>query len=75
MPATKNRSDDQTAFPHVGDRVAFQWGLETLEGIIVEDRGNLGIGGARMFRIEAELEPEHKIALELPTYEFKLKAA
>jgi len=75
MLATKKQNAEQTTLPHIGDRVAFRWGLETLEGIIVEDRGNLGVGGARMFRIEAELEPAHKITLELPTYEFKLKAA
>ena len=39
-----------------GDRVRFLWGLTPVEGVIIEDRGNLGAGGRRMYRIEARLD-------------------
>jgi len=37
----------------VGDRVRFQWGGNELEGMIVEDRGPLGIDGEQIVRVQA----------------------
>lgn len=52
-----------------GDRVWLFWGSTEVEGTVVEDRGNLGVGGKRLygvtFRVDdvsdpiyTELEPE-----------------
>jgi hypothetical protein len=35
----------------VGDRVRFRFGLTDVEGVIVEDRGNLGGRGKRLYGI------------------------
>jgi len=35
----------------VGDRVSFAWGVGRKEGVIVEDRGNLGGGGMRLYGV------------------------
>jgi hypothetical protein len=34
-----------------GDRVRFKFGLETVEGIVVEDRGPIGRGRRRLYGI------------------------
>jgi hypothetical protein len=39
-----------------GDRVRLRWGVSPVEGVIVEDRGNLGIGGRRLYRILLKLD-------------------
>jgi hypothetical protein len=35
----------------VGDRVRIPWGSEQVEATVVEDRGNLGEGGKRIYRV------------------------
>jgi len=35
----------------VGDQVAFRFGTAQVEGIVVEDRGNLGRGGKRLYGV------------------------
>jgi hypothetical protein len=35
----------------VGDRVRIPFGTESVEAIVVEDRGNLGVGGRRIYGI------------------------
>ncbi|WP_395088552.1 hypothetical protein [Armatimonas sp.] len=42
----------------VGDRVKFQRVLHWLEGVIVEDRGNIGIGGRRLYGIQVSVDPQ-----------------
>lgn len=59
--------------PRVGSRVSFIWGFNPLEGKIVEDRGAIGVGGRRLYRIVAPIEPGDAIVLELPESEFELK--
>jgi hypothetical protein len=34
-----------------GDRVSFQFGTAQVEGTVVEDRGNLGVGGKRLYGV------------------------
>jgi hypothetical protein len=36
---------------HVGDRVRIPFGSEQVEATVVEDRGILGKGGARIYRV------------------------
>jgi hypothetical protein len=40
----------------VGDLVRLLWGVTPVEGLIVEDRGNLGIGGRRLYRVQMQLD-------------------
>jgi hypothetical protein len=39
-----------------GDRVNLQWGFTPVEGVIIEDRGNLGVGGRRLYRVRVQLD-------------------
>jgi hypothetical protein len=52
---------------HVGDSVRFLFGVSKVDGTVVEDRGPLGVGGRRLYRIRfqfaADEEPMH---IELP---------
>ncbi len=41
----------------VGDRVRIPFGVTTLDGIIDEDRGNIGVGGRRLYVIRVEVDP------------------
>jgi len=52
-------------FP-VGSQVSFVFGRHRLKGFIVEDRGAIGAGGRRLYRIEASLNAEAPLVLELP---------
>ena len=49
----------------VGGRVWFTFGLSRVTGVIVEDRGIIGPGGRRLYRIEAPFGGENLVA-ELP---------
>lgn len=45
-PSVKNPQALQQPGPYgEGDRVRLLWGVTPVEGIILEDRGNLGVGG------------------------------
>jgi len=57
--------------PRVGSHVIYPWGISKMKGIITEDRGNLGVGGKRVFRIETH-EPDFDAVLELPVGEFEV---
>ena len=39
-----------------GDRVRLLWGLTPVEAIIIEDRGNLGVAGRRLYRVRIQLD-------------------
>jgi hypothetical protein len=41
---------------HVGDRVRMQFGVEEVEATVVEDRGNLGEGGKRIYGVRFRLD-------------------
>jgi hypothetical protein len=59
--------------PRVGSHVTFAWGRQKIEGKIVEDRGAIGVGGRRLYRIVAPLDPEDQIVIELPLDRFEVK--
>jgi hypothetical protein len=42
-----------------GDRVRLLWGLTSVEGVIIEDRGNIGVGGRRIYHVR--VQPEDNI--------------
>lgn len=41
--------------PKVGDAVTARYGMYTVRGTVIEDRGNVGMGGRRMFRIHVDV--------------------
>ncbi len=41
----------------VGDRVRIPFGVTTLDGIVEEDRGNIGRGGRRLYVVRVEFDP------------------
>jgi hypothetical protein len=41
---------------NVGDRVRMPFGTETIEATIVEDRGNLGAGGRRLYGVRFRVD-------------------
>lgn len=51
-----------------GDRVRLLWGFTPVEGDIIEDRGNLGLQGRRLYVIRVQLDdqisPPMDIAME-----------
>lgn len=49
-----------------GDRVVFEFGTGTLEAVIVEDRGRLGVGGRRLYGIHYDFIPGETRYGELP---------
>jgi hypothetical protein len=40
----------------IGDAVSFDYGGLTIVGRVVEDRGPIGVGGRRLFRVRVEME-------------------
>lgn len=57
--------------PKVGESVQFRWGLYPLRGTITEDRGDIGVGGRRLWRVEAKVDRHNHISVELPTEDLK----
>jgi hypothetical protein len=58
-----------------GDRVRFHW-RGPVEGVIVEDRGNIGVKGRRMYRVVADLDGgiSDPLDIELPAEDLTLVA-
>ena len=56
----------------VGNRVRFKWGMTPVIGEIVEDRGNLGIGGRRLWDIHVCLDGYDHRTVTLPEEEMEL---
>ena len=54
----------------VGSRVSFVFGGRRVRGTIIEDRGNIGYKGRRLFTVRLKRWPED-IVLELPAEELK----
>jgi hypothetical protein len=56
-PWVKNPSAARNPGPfREGDRVRLFWGDSPVEGIVIEDRGNLGVGGRRFYRVRVQLD-------------------
>jgi hypothetical protein len=50
----------------VGDRVRVRLGPQSPVGTIVEDRGRIGAGGRRLFRIEVLFDRTNLATIEVP---------
>jgi hypothetical protein len=73
-PWVKNPWAIQNPGPYrEGDRVRFLFGTAKAEGVIVEDRGNLGVNEARLYGIKFRLDDvSDEMYIELPIEDFEL---
>jgi hypothetical protein len=55
---------------HAGDRVRFTMVNRIVEGRVVEDRGNIGVGGRQLVRIIAGVGPD-EFEIEMPADEIR----
>jgi hypothetical protein len=55
-PKTVDRKQRDVAIPKVGSIVGVRRGDEIVAARVIEDRGNLGVGGRRILRLEIESE-------------------
>jgi hypothetical protein len=64
----KKRSSSKADKPRFkyGDRVRYRFGDELLDAVVVEDRGNLGIGGRRLYGIRFYMSPDYIAYSEEP---------
>jgi hypothetical protein len=61
--------------PAVGSKVKFVFGLNEVTAIVIEDRGNLGVGGRRLLRVRFEIDGANEpFVLEIPADDVKLAA-
>lgn len=75
MPKTtaKKSPDSQSRHPlNVGDKVRFQFGVRRITGEVIEDRGNLGVGGRRLLRIRFPITRSEDHEIELPEADVEL---
>ena len=54
----------------VGSRVRFLLGIRPVKGVIVEDRGFIGVGGRRLWGIDVN-EPDYHAYFEMSEDDFK----
>ena len=57
---------------HKGDQVKFRLGVRSVQGIIKEDRGPIGVKGRRLYLVEFQEEPDSASQIELPAEELQL---
>jgi hypothetical protein len=57
-----------------GDPVSFLFGAGSVTGQIVEDRGQLGVGGRRLYGIRFEINPGDQGYIEMPEEELTAEA-
>jgi len=71
IPMAKRKKQPREPEPlfKVGDRVSFPFGSGEVSGIVVEDRGCLGIGGRRLYGIRIEFSPGDSRYTEMPEVE------
>jgi hypothetical protein len=70
MPDKQRKAKTPPPNYRVGDRVRFHFPSQTAEGVIVEDRGGLGVGGRRLYGIRFRWGDEESY-IELPEEEME----
>ena len=73
MTTPQKRKPPRKPVFRIGDRVTFNLAHELMHGIISEDRGLIGVGGRRLYQIEADFGEETKV-LELGEDDLTLEA-
>jgi len=56
---------------HLGNRVRFLLGARLMDGVIIEDRGFIGVGGRRLWGVEVDMKPDYYARFELSEDDFK----
>ena len=76
-PWAKNPRIEQNPGPYrEGDRVRLLWGLTPVEGVIVEDEGDIGVKGRRFYRVRVQLDDNitEPMDLSMPAEDLTLVA-
>jgi hypothetical protein len=68
---TKRATTSQEQEYRVGDRVRMDWGGHEIEGTVVEDRGNLGVGGRRILRVHFRFDDYDEDTFEVPAEDLR----
>lgn len=55
----------------VGTEVTIRWGSQNVRGVITEDRGAIGVGGRRLYRVDVDLGESSLVVMELPASEIR----
>jgi hypothetical protein len=72
MPSRRDKPKSSLA---VGSRVKFVFGIDEVTATVVEDRGNVGIGGRRLLRVRLDIpDTSEPIELEIPADDVKAAA-
>jgi hypothetical protein len=61
MSAQNGHRRQRRATPKVGAFVGVRMGAEIKRARVIEDRGNIGVGGRRLVRLELEQDPTYDI--------------
>ena len=69
MTATTSRTNSERL--SVGTVVTIRWGLQNVRGIITENRGAIGVGGRRLYRVDVDLGESSLVVMELPASEIQ----
>ena len=73
------RQDESARPPAVGELVCFELGRHLVRGVVIEDRGPIGVGGRRILRVRIEPDEgtrdEVGREIELPQEEVRGVAA
>lgn len=70
------RRTSKTLALRVGSKVRLVFGVHEVTATVIEDRGNLGVGGRRLLRIRLDIpDTSEPIELEMPADELKAVAA
>jgi hypothetical protein len=65
------KANDGPEHLQIGDHVKFLFGVKRLHGIIIEDRGRVGVGGQQLFLIEVPLRHDEPMRVEMPEDELE----
>lgn len=72
MVVAKSDRTINTPALKVGSPVRFLWGARKIEGVVVEDRGPLGVNGRRLYGVQYHLEYDEPRVIELPASEIEV---
>ena len=71
---SKRRSKSEP-IPAVGTRVKLLLGIDWVEAIVIEDRGNLAVGRRRLLRVRLEIpHTGEPLEMEIPAADVKVAA-
>ena len=70
MPTARPSGTQARPLFRVGDHVRFRYGIaDVVDGVVVEDRGCLGVRGRRLYGVRFQLTDAEPFYIELPEAE------